>query len=52
MTCREPEKLEAQNNAICTRALQQDMSDDDREKLQIEIVALMFKIRDPSGFRP
>jgi hypothetical protein len=50
MTCRELEKLEAQNEAICTRALQPGMTDDEREKLQIEIVALVFKIREHQDF--
>jgi hypothetical protein len=46
MPCKELEKLEAQNNALCTRARQASLTDEEREKLQIEIVALVFKIRD------
>ena len=46
MPCKELEKLEAQNNALCIRARQASLTDEEREKLQIEIVALVFKIRD------
>jgi hypothetical protein len=50
MTCRELEKLEAENNAICNRARQPGLSDEEREKLQIEIVRLVFKIKDHQDF--
>ena len=50
MICKELEKLETQNDAIITRARQLDLSDEERERLQAEIVALMFKIRDHQAF--
>ena len=50
MICKELERLETENDAIITRARQLYLSDEEREKLQAEIVALMFKIRDHQAF--
>jgi hypothetical protein len=46
MPCKELEKLEAEDIALCARARQASLTDEEREKLQTEIVALVFKIRD------
>jgi hypothetical protein len=50
MICKELEKLEVQNIAIRTRAQQLDLSDEQRERLQSEIVAMIFKIKDHQAF--
>jgi hypothetical protein len=50
MTCKELEKLEAQNIAIRIRAQQPDLSDEERERLQPELVAMIFKIKDHQAF--
>jgi hypothetical protein len=50
MTCEELEKLEAQNIAIRTRARLLDLRDEERERLQAELVAMIFKIKDHQAF--
>ena len=50
MTCEELEQLEAQNIAIRTRARQLDLSDEERERLQAELIAMIFKIKDHQAF--
>jgi len=50
MPCKELESLEAQNTAIWTRARQPGLSDEERERLQGELVAMIFKIKDHQAF--
>ena len=50
MMCEELEKLEAQNIAIHTRARQLDLSDEEREKLQGELIVMVFKINAHQAF--
>jgi hypothetical protein len=50
MPCKELEKLEAQNAVIWTRARQLGLSDEERERLQSELVTMIFKIKDHQAF--